>query len=108
MPDITIDMKCFECEQHYVNTLDRNEATYDQRWHCPECGHPDSVRRIPSAPTILRASYPMGTKRKGFEDLKEANELQVEISGLPLAEREKVQGEIDRLEGRRPSPKRFK
>jgi hypothetical protein len=47
-------------------------------------------------------------KRKGFSDLLEANDLHAEISGLPLAEREKVQGEIDRLEGRRPAPKKFK
>jgi hypothetical protein len=105
---ISIDIKCFDCEQYFVTTLDREEATWEARWDCPECGTEGNVRRVPSAPNVMRASYPMGVKRQGFSDLLEANDLHAEISGLPLAEREKVQGEIDRLEGRRPAPKKFK
>lgn len=107
MGKISIDMKCFGCGEHYVDMFEREEATYEARWECPECGVND-VRRIPSAPNIMKASYPMGTKRRGFEDLKEANEIMTELSGLSPVEREKAQGEIDRLEGRRPAPKKLK
>ena len=108
MGKISIDMKCDNCGEYYVNTLDRGEATYENRWHCIECGHKESVRRIPSAPAVMKASYPMGTKRKGFAELKEANDIMTELSGLSSEDREKAQTEIDRLEGRRPAPKKFK
>jgi len=104
---ISIDLKCFNCEQYYVDTFDREEATYEARWECAECGEQD-VRRIPSAPNVMKASYPMGVKRKGFEDLLEANDIMTELAGMDSAQREIAQQEIDRLESRRPAPKKLK
>jgi hypothetical protein len=50
---------------------------------------------------VMKASYPSGTKRSGFEELKEANNLRAEISGLPPTERAKAESEINRLEQRK-------
>jgi hypothetical protein len=50
---------------------------------------------------VMKASYPSGTKRSGFQELKEANNLRAEISGLPPVERAKAESEINRLEQRK-------
>ena len=56
-------------------------AKYEERDNqvCPECSTP--VTRQISAPNVMRASYPDGTKRKGFQDLKEAAKLNREAAG---------------------------
>jgi len=99
---LSIDLWCSECNLKSWDTLPKVEATYETRWDCPSCYEVASVRRIPSAPMVSKASYPDGYKRKGFQELKEASRLQAEIAGLRPAERAKAQGEIDRLEQRTP------
>ena len=99
---ISIDLYCPACNLKTWDTLPKAEATYENRWDCPSCGASQSVKRIPSAPMVAKASYPDGYKRKGFQDLKEANHLRTEIAGLQFAERGKAESEIDRLEQRSP------
>ena len=99
---LSIDLYCPECNLKTWDTLPKSEATYEARWDCPSCGASQSVKRIPSAPMVAKASYPDGYKRKGFQDLKEAARLEVEKIGMPLAERAQVKSEIDRLEQRSP------
>ena len=99
---LTIDLWCEACNKRYVTTLLRVEATYENRWDCPECSGEQTVKRIPSAPNVMRASYPTGYKRAGFQEMKEAAALQVELAGLPGQERAKAEREIDRLEQRTP------
>ncbi len=98
---ISIDLYCPACNLKTWDTLPKVEATYDNRWDCPSCGASQSVKRIPSAPMVMKASYPSGTKRSGFQELKEANNLRAEISGLPPTERAKAESEINRLEQRK-------
>jgi len=97
---ISIDLYCPECNLKTWDTLPKSEATYENRWDCPSCGATQSVKRIPSAPMVAKASYPDGYKRRGFQDLKEAANLEVERMSMPLAERTQVKSEIDRLEQR--------
>ena len=99
---LSIDLYCPECNLKSWDTLPKSEATYEVRWDCPNCGASQSVKRIPSAPMVAKASYPDGHKRKGFQELKEANHLRTELAGLPGQERAKAEREIDRLEQRTP------
>ena len=99
---ISIDLYCPECNLKSWDTLPKLEATYENRWDCPSCKTKASVKRIPSAPMVAKASFPDGYKRKGFQDLKEAARLEVEKINLSMAERAQVKSEIDRLEQRLP------
>lgn len=98
---ISIDALCEECGCRYIYTLERNEATYEARWPCTACDSDESVKRVPSAPPILRASYHMGKKRPELEKLKQADSLREEISGLSNEDRVTVEKEINKLEGRK-------
>lgn len=93
---ITIDLLCFECQARYVSTVSREEATYEARHDCPSCGKSNSVGRIPSAPTVLKASWPDG--HKGSQDLKEAARLRVLAADMDSLDRQGVAKEISKLE----------
>lgn len=97
---ISIDLWCPECNARTWATLSKAEATYEARWDCHDCGAAASLKRIPSAPMVAKASFPDGYKRAGFQELKEANRLREEVSGFKVEDRIKVNKEIDRLEGR--------
>lgn len=97
---LSIDLYCPECNLKTWDTLPKAEASYEARWDCPSCGAGKSVKRIPSAPMVAKASYPDGYKRKGFAELLEASNLQSEISGLKGEDKIKMSTEIAKLEGR--------
>lgn len=98
---LSIDLWCPECNSRTWATLSKAEATYEARWDCTDCGSPQSIKRIPSAPMVAKASFPDGYKRAGFQELKEASNLRIDSSaGLSVEDRAKVNKEIDRLEGR--------
>lgn len=97
---ISIDLLCELCNTRTPVTMRRSEATYENRWNCDSCREFNTVKRVPSAPMVAKASYPDGYKRKGFQDLKEAARLEVEKVNLPLEQRTQVKHEIDRLEQR--------
>jgi len=99
---ISVDLWCEVCSTRTITTLRRSEATYENRWNCDQCREFNTVKRVPSAPMVAKASYPDGYKRKGFQDLKEAARLEVEKIGMPATERSQVKSEIDRLEQRTP------
>lgn len=98
---ISVDLWCETCNTRTVTTMRRSEASYENRWNCDQCREFNTVKRVPSAPMVMKASYPSGTKRSGFQELKEANNLRAEISGLPPVERAKAESEINRLEQRK-------
>lgn len=98
---LSIDLWCFECNARTWATLSRAEASYEARWDCTDCGSLQSIKRIPSAPMVAKASFPDGYKRAGFQELKEANRLREEVSSLGIEDRTKVNQEIDRLEKRK-------
>jgi len=97
---ISIDLYCPDCNTRSWDTVPRELANYEHRWDCPDCAASQSVRRIPSAPMVAKASYPDGYKRKGFAELLEASNLQSEISGLKGEDKVKMSNEIAKLEGR--------
>jgi hypothetical protein len=99
---ISIDLYCEHCSSRIAATVSRDNATYENRWDCPICSTENGMKRVPSAPMVAKASFPDGYKRAGFQELKEANRLREDISGLKPEDRAKVTREIDRLEQRPP------
>lgn len=99
---ISIDLYCPECNTRSWDTVPKTEASYETRWDCPDCGTVASLKRIPSAPRVAKASFPDGYKRAGFQDLKEAAKLEIEKSSYRPEERGKIVSEINRLEQRNP------
>lgn len=63
--------ECRECETYWEVIV-----PYSQRdsQPCPACTSLN-VETLLAAPTVLRASYRDGHKRKGWQDLREANKL---------------------------------
>lgn len=100
---ISIDLYCPECNTRSWDTVPKDTASYETRWDCPDCGAVASLKRIPSAPMVLKASFPSGYKRTGFQDLKEAAELRIDVAGIKPEDRDKINSEINRLEGRKES-----
>ncbi len=95
---ITIDRWCEVCGHRYVDTLTRDEATYENRWDCVTCSGQSSVKRIPSGPKVLVASWPDGLKRSSTEDLKLASKMRVEAASAPPEEKKMMEKEASKLE----------
>lgn len=97
MSSITIDLLCEECGTRGVATLPRDEATYEARWACDECGAPGGLKRVPSSPMVMKAAWPDGRKSKHKDALLEASRLEVEASSLPPEKRAGIKKEIQQL-----------
>ena len=94
---ISIDTLCEDCGARDSMTLPRSEATYEARWGCLDCLLSNSVKRVPSSPMVLKASYPDGHRSRHSQDLKEAARLDVEMASLPGDKRAGVAKEIAKL-----------
>lgn len=95
---LSIDQLCEVCGHHTFDTMDRELATYENRWDCSLCSGQSTVRRIPSGPKVLVASWPDGLKRSSTEDLKLASKLRVEAASAPPAEKKLMEKEASKLE----------
>lgn len=86
----------YRCKEHGVFDLLVHKPDRDKPHPCPECGaaSPKSF----GVPRIATASLPDGTKRRGFQELKEAERIRREMYNLPEKKREKHKQEIKRLE----------
>ena len=93
---ITIDLLCESCGARAVATVPREEASYETRWQCEECLEP-TLKRIPSAPTVLKASWPDGYRSKHSQDLKEASQLEIAMADMPQDKRAGISREIRKL-----------
>lgn len=73
---LSIDTICDNCFVQANLFVDREHASdWDYRWDCEECGSP-TVKRVMSAPMVLRASYHDGYRRGGdYQLMKEATKL---------------------------------
>lgn len=94
---ITIDLLCFDCNARFIDTVPREEATYEARQDCPVCGKL-TLGRIPSAPTVLKASWPDGRRSKASQDLREAAKLKVLAADMDSLDRQGISKEISKLE----------
>jgi predicted RNA-binding Zn-ribbon protein involved in translation (DUF1610 family) len=93
---ISIDLLCNTCSTRAIATLPTEEATYEARWECPDCGQKE-LKRVPSAPNLMKAAYPDGYKSKHSQDLREASQLEIAMSDLPQDKRAGIVKEIRKL-----------
>lgn len=74
---------------------------------CPGCGTPIDVMRVPSAPAILKASFPDGRKRQDSWYIgKEAADIRKSGFGKSPKKRDETEKQAKALEGE--AHKRFK
>jgi predicted nucleic acid-binding Zn ribbon protein len=66
---------CGECAHSWGELVERDKE--HEVMPCPICC--GEARVTISAVTVLKASYPDGTKREGFAELKEASKLEAEM-----------------------------
>jgi hypothetical protein len=92
---ITIDILCQECSAKYSLTIDREVSGYERLWDCARCG--GGAKRIPSSPTVLKASWPDGRRSAASRDLQEAAKLELEKAVAPSEKRGEIQKTIDKL-----------
>jgi len=92
----SIDVKCQDCELVW-NELVERELENTAKFTCPNCG--GLGKKTVSAPTVLKATYPDGTKRDGFRDMKEALKLESEMYNKHYDKRKEYQDEIKKLKG---------
>lgn len=89
------DYKCKSCEYTFVDIVSYDDR--DNIQECPDCGAVNAFRFYGKMPGVTRASYVDGTKRKGFDTLKEVNKLEIEKADLPPEKRTDINKEIKRL-----------
>lgn len=88
-----IDVRCQDCNHVWDSLIQRSER--DSQWPCPECG--GMGKRAVSAPMVMTASYPEGTKRKGWADLKEASKLKIESANSRDDKKREIAKEIRKM-----------
>lgn len=90
------DWQCKDCEYKEEVFVDTSVLDWDSPRACLECGTGE-MHRVPSSPTVQKASFVDGTKRKGVADLKEAARLEVAKVAMPLSQRGDIEKEIKNL-----------
>jgi len=82
------DYRCLECGASYTFLVEDSER--DNVRECIHCDGGDVVR-VPSAPNVLRATYPDGKvggrRGENFRKLREASKLECEMMNLPPEKR---------------------
>ena len=93
MKYISLDFLCKSCQHRTWETIPRDDA-FSYTPECPQCSA--QMIKVPSAPRVMRASYPDGTNR--FADFKEAAKLESAMYDLPESERAGIKKEIKKIE----------
>jgi hypothetical protein len=91
---LSIDILCAQCGLSSALVVEREEK--DDSWECPDCGG-EMKRAFLTPPAIMQRSFPDGTKRTGFQDLKEALRLESEAYDMPVNRRAEIGREIKKL-----------
>ena len=92
----SISVRCQDCNEVWGELVERSEES-EARFTCPVCG--GEGKKTICAPAVLQASYPDGTKRKGFQELKEAAKLESKMYELPYEKRKEIRKEIKKIKG---------
>lgn len=94
MPKFKVyDWQCEDCQHKEEVIVDVSEDGWDCAKACCECGT-GAMHRVPSLPTVQKASFVDGTKRKGSEDMKRVAQLEVQRANTPPAKRAEIDREI--------------
>ena len=90
------EWSCEQCGNHWEAVVRYEDRDSPQA--CSECGSV-GARHFPS-PTVLKASYPDGHRRKGWADMKEIARLKVEAAGARKEAKKDIVSEIRKLGGK--------
>ncbi len=94
---ISYDYRCQECGYADVRTTEYKER--DSPQECSECEQGRMFRYYGKMPTNLRASYPDGMKRPGFEDFRKITELNQQLADSgDKSEQKRIKSEIKERE----------
>lgn len=91
------DYRCETC--HHTNILNVKYNDRDLLQECPECGT-IKLYRVPSIPMVLKASYPDGHKRSGWEDMKATARLQEAKAKAGKNDVKEINRELDARENK--------
>lgn len=69
-----IDLRCRECDEVWDSLVPKEEAERTD-WPCPACQKAAGFR-IPSAPNRTKRTFIDGTKRPGFQKLREQDAIE--------------------------------
>lgn len=95
MSYISRDFRCGKCGAEWDELVLREHQ--DDLQPCPACGVTEGKRCMRKPPGITKESFVDGTKRKGFQELKEANKLTMEMYNKPVEQRKEIQKEITNI-----------
>lgn len=70
----SIDLRCRNCDQVWDSLIPKEEKERTD-WPCPACGATAGFR-IPSAPNNTKRTFIDGTKRPGFQKLREQDAIE--------------------------------
>lgn len=91
----------YECTNHacqiYFEDLIPSDERDTKYPRCPGCHTEGSIRRKIAAPALMLNALPDGTRRKGWQDLREASKLNVKMAGLDPKDRAEAKKEINKL-----------
>lgn len=94
---ITIDILCESCDHHWDSMMEREEATWEARFSCPECGSTEA-RRVMSAPAVKKVSYHDGYSRGDkYQIMKQVAKLKVDRASMSEGSRNDINREINTL-----------
>ncbi len=83
---------CDQCE-----TVTIHFRSFERRHEKAECLCGAEASYTISAPALMQASYPDGTRRKGFQDMREAAKLSTEAASAKQGTKKEIAGEIRKL-----------
>lgn len=92
----SIDIQCKHCDFAWDEVVLREEKDRED-FECPACNEKKG-RRIMSKPNVLKASFPDGTKRAGFQKLREQDKIERALSDARTPqEKLKIAQERDKI-----------
>lgn len=91
----TIDLQCDRCGVVSVVVIDKADREKEHECPIPECG--GTGYAVMGSPTVLKASFPDGHKRKGWSDLKTTVKLEREMAHMPSEKRAELKREVRKI-----------
>ena len=85
---------CEKCE-HVTDSFHKLSDPRPEQVPCEQCGDPARFRI--SAPMVMQVALPDGTKRKGWQDLREASKLNRQRAEASDSTRKEMTQEIKKL-----------
>lgn len=96
----SIDIQCRACNEVWDEVILREEKDRED-FKCPNC-EAAKGRRIMSKPNVAKASFPDGTKRPGFQKLREQDKIERALSDARTPqEKVKIAQERDKIHSKK-------